>query len=374
MTTSKDAKTQQPTHRSNAGIDDHSHVDKQVSSLPNNQRPLFVTHTATVVVALIALGCAIYAMYTNAQLQRGTKQQVGVLLAQINTLKQQQTDTGDHVDTSIKSIHESQDSLLIKLKLLDKSLHFALQQRLYQAKDWLLLKARYCLELAQINAHWSDNSETTIGLLQQADAMLADVHDQHLFAIRQAIAKEIAQVQAIQKLDMAGMLSQLDAAQSVIANLPLKPSVAPVDKNKVGTVGNDTSSAWRERLKGSVALLEKLVVVRRHDEDILPLPSPEYEAILRESICLNLQEAQWAVLQNNDFVFQFSLAHAIKNIKRLLSPDTAATKTVIQQLLVLQKIHLTQQKPDLEQSLPLLNQLIESKDSQLPPLAAGDHS
>ncbi len=325
--------------------------------------------TATLmIILLITVTCSFYAIYTSLRLQQRTTQQIKTLLAQINTLKQQQIDTDSQINSAIKIVSTSQE----KLDTLDKGLQSIIQQRLYHTKDWLLLKTRYCLELAQINAHWSSNSDTTLALLQQADTLLADVQDQRAFVVRQAINKEIAMLQAIPNIDLSGLLSQLDAIQSIIATLELKPAITATEK-KGASVNHENTSAWRERLKESVGLLEKLIVVRRHDEDILPLPSPAYEAMLRESIHLNLQEAQWAALQNNDAVYQFSLTQALKNINRAFEPHTAATETVIKQLSNLQQIHLIQQKPLLEQSLPLLNQLIEAKNTSIP-TTPGDNS
>ena len=159
----------------------------------------------------------------------------------------------------------------------------------------------------------------------------------------------------------------------MVANLPIKASIVEVEKANLTTTNHESTSAWRERLKESVGLLEKLVVIRHHNEEILPLPSPAYESMLRESIRLNLQEAQWAALQNNETVYQFSLAQATKNVHRSFELNTSITKTLIKQLQGLQKIHFLQQKPLLDQSLPLLNQLIESKDTPTP-ITEGEHS
>ena len=115
-----------------------------------------------------------------------------------------------------------------------------------------------------------------------------------------------------------------------------------------------------------------MVIIRHRDEDINPLPSPAYEAMLREEIRLNLQEAQWAVLQNNEALYQFLLTQAIKQINRSFAPDE--TQALLKQLQTLQQIHLIQPKPILEQSLPLLNQFIETKDKQGPAAAKGDNS
>lgn len=355
MTNSIDANTPSPAQK-----------EPILANSPKTPRTKIMT------LIIIAIGCLIFAIAINLQLRVGTQQKINTLLDQINNLKQQQLNTDKQVATSLKLISDNQEKFHEEISTLDKYLQTALKQRLYQTKDWLLLKARYCIELAQINAHWSDNSETTIALLQQADTLLVDVHEQRAFPIRQAISKEITALQTMPKLDIAGLLSQLDAAQNVIATLELKPAISPEEKLSTNE-SNHTSSTWRKHLKNTVGLLEKLVVVRRHDEDILPLPSPAYESMLREGIRLNLQEAQWALLQNNESIYQFSLGQALKNIGRAFAPNIAGTDALIGKLKSLQQIHLIQQKPILELSLPLLNQLIDSKTTPTPNIA-GENS
>ncbi len=96
-------------------------------------------------------------------------------------------------------ISQTQTNLQNKIQQMNKDLQAALREHFDQKQDWLLLKARYYLELAQINAHWSDDQQVTIALLQQADALLRTIPDQQLFTVRQAIAQEITQLQVLPK-------------------------------------------------------------------------------------------------------------------------------------------------------------------------------
>lgn len=341
--------------------------DKTITAPKNN------THSnmriITLIIALVALGCALYVFITNTKYHQGSSQEISRLKAELNSLTSEQKTTEARQKETLHTLNKTQGKLKAQLTSMDQQLQTALQQRLYQSKDWLLLKVRYFLELAEINAHWTDNSEATIALLKQADALLAEVHDSRFFTVRQHIQKELVQLQALPSLDVTGLLSQLDAAQSAILQLPLKPTVAAV-KNPSS---KNPSSTWQARLKESMNLLGQLVVVRRHDGDLLPLPSQAYELMLREKIQLNLQETQWAVLQHDEAVYQFSLTQAIKTTEDSFDLDKPETKAIIKQLTQLQQVHLTKQKPMLGQSLPLLNQLIESKVMQIPK-SAGENS
>ena len=360
MTTSNDAKAPSSSPKSSSALT----KDQKKASTPvkSFKVPRRLYAAATLAIALIALGSSYYAISTNQQFRQMANQHEQDLLSQINALKQQQIDTKAQLSSSTRIFNESQTKLQHQFYAVDKSLLAALNQRMYQSNDWLLFKARYYLELAQINAHWSDNLQTTTALLQQADTILANLHDQQLFNIRQVIAKEIADLQAMPKLDITGLLSQLDAALGTISNLPLKLTTTLVEKKQKPIENKQTDSTWHAGLTNSLHLLESLVVIRRNNENIAPLPSPVYESMLREEVRLNLQEAQWAILQNNDSIYQFSLSRAIKNIKRSFAIDAPGTSALLEKLQALQATHLVQQKPIIEQSLPLLNKIIDSKN------------
>ncbi|KTC95098.1 uroporphyrinogen-III C-methyltransferase [Legionella feeleii] len=314
----------------------------------------------SLIMAGIALASGLYAAYTSQQLHQTASQQTQMLNSEINELKRNQLEAKTHFAEAAQTSSQTQEKIQTQVQELSKNLHIAMQQRLYQKQDWVLLKARYYLELAQINGHWSNDQQATIALLQQADTLLATVSNHQLFTVRQAIAREITQLQALPKIDTAGLLSQLDAAQSIISDLPIKQAFNQASTAHTKNIDNSSPTTWRERFHDSMSLLEKLVVVRHHDEEINSLLSPVHQAVLRESIRLNLQEAQWAILQNNAQVYQLALTQAIKDVKRTFDESAESTQALIKKLQDLSQENLAPTKPVIKESLPLLNQLIES--------------
>lgn len=317
----------------------------------------------TFIIAIAAIIIAVYTIQLNQQLQQKLVDEKNALATQMEQLKQTQSTTQEQIDIKAEGIQQNHTDLQSKLDSLNKQWHSAMSQRLYQNQDWLLLKARYYLELGQINTFWSDNFKATIALLQQADDLLKQVNEPKIMDVRQAIAKEISALKATPTVDVAGLLSQLDAAQISVSNLTIQSTIDESETEaQTETPKTPNPSAWRTRLQDSVNLLEKLVVIRRDDEDIKPLMSPLFESILRESIRLNLQEAQWAILNNNPVVYELALKQAIMNIKRTFNEEAQNTSALIKQIKELQQIKLTQEKPVIGQALPLLNQLIDSKE------------
>ncbi len=349
------------TTKNNAETPLSSSHHKSAARRPSLARKLALTLLSLIIIASIA-----YALYKN---QQQLTNQIQKLTSEVITVKQQQTDARALFDSNFGKLGSIQEKLNDRLDGVSKNLSQALQEHWYQNNDWLLLKARYYLELAEINAHWSDNTQTTSALLQQADDLLANLHEPELYIVRQAIAKEMTQLQAIPTIDIVGLLAKLDAAQQLLTDLPIKNPFTLTNASPSSvTATNKTPSAWRERVQNSIQLLEKLVLIRHHDEAVEPLLAPEYESVLRETCLLNLQEAQWAVIQRNHDVYKLSLTQAINTIKRTFDLQAKNTQTLLQQLNELQQTQLDSQKPTTGESLLLLNHLIASKKSSPPPV------
>ena len=339
--------------------------DKSLTAInnPASKNNLFFSGL-TFIMALAAIGLTMSNLYFNQKLNKKLTHENTNLLAQIQQLKISQNSSHEQIDSKAQSIQQSQNELETKLNAVNKQLKTAMNHRFYQNQDWLLLKARYYLELSQINAQWSDNFNAAVALSEQADVLLNQVSAPKILAIRQAIAKDIVLLKSTSTVDVAGLLSKLDAAQIGISNLTIQSTIDDTNSTQTNVENTHTSNpiAWRSRFQDSLNLLEKLVVVRRNDENVKPLISPLFKSILRESIRLNLQEAQWAILNNNPVVYQLALKQAILNLKRTFDESTPKAHALLEELKQLQHIKLTQEKPDIGSALPLLNQMIENKE------------
>lgn len=318
---------------------------------------------ATLAVALAALAVGGYSLVHEQQLQQQLKLKNTEYSSQIAEFKKYQIQSQNEFTAHTQSMQQTQTELKQKIIQLNTQLNTVLNQNLYQSQDWLMLKARYYLELAQINSHWTTHFSVSAALLKQADDLLKQLHQEPIFAVRQALAMEINELNSVPIVDIAGLLSQLDAVQLSVDKLSIQSSIEPLkslteeEKSKTGAV-----SPWRARLQSSFNLLEKMVVIRRDNDDIQPLMSPVFESMLRESIRFNLETAQWAILNNNPTVYQFALKQALLNIKRVFKQDNPSIKTLLAQLATLQEVALNQTKPKPGNALTLLNEIITQKD------------
>ncbi|GAN31139.1 TPA: hypothetical protein JBD08_13845 [Legionella pneumophila subsp. pneumophila] len=338
-------------------------INQQMKASFFGSKYLSLIISVTSLLAFLAIIVSIYSIQLEKQFQNHQLVENKNLTDELGRIKAEQNTVQKLLDNNANHLQQIQSDLTSKMDSLNKELQTAMKQKLYQNNDWLLLKARYYLELAQINVHWSDNFNTSVALLQQADALLKGMNIPKIFTIRQIIAKEIAQLKSISVVDITGILSQLDAAQAAINNLSIQSVVDQQEVlNHITKSEESGKIGWRNRLQDSVNFLEKLVVIRRHNENIQPLISPLYESAIKENIRLNLQEAQWAILNNNPAVYQFALNQAIANLKRVFNESSQNTDALIKQLSTLQNVKLTQEKPVVGQAIPLINQMIDNKE------------
>ncbi|RUR12023.1 uroporphyrinogen-III C-methyltransferase [Legionella sp. km772] len=316
----------------------------------------------TLFFAAAALAFTGYNFYSSHQLTANLTAEKRELVAKLQQLQEQQNSDKQALEKQNDALNNSNQQLAAKIKEFSTQVQ-SIRQKGNQSQDWLLLKARYYLELAQINAHWATdiNAQSTIALLQQADLTLEQMNAAELFKIRQIIAQELLELKSAHHLDLPGLLSQLDAIQSSITQLPVQKTLAiQADSATQSQPPEVSGSLWKTQLNNSLDMLGKLVVIRRNDEEIKPLLSPVFESLIKESLELNIQEAQWAILNQNPIAYQLALNQAITTLQRGFNKQTK-TNRLIQQLKELQKLNLVGEKIEVGKALPLINALIEQR-------------
>lgn len=277
--------------------------------------------------------------------------------------KDQQLET---LQIKIQDLRHSQDALHTQMNQMSGSLQQALDQHLYQNQDWLLLKARYYLELANIDTQWTEHYESSVQLLQQADMLIKTIANPKLLEVRQAIAKHISDIKALPDLDVAGILSQLVAVQEQIHHLKARPLSLTMPKSEIHTE-KQNPSAWNAAWQKSLAALQRMIIIRHHDMNIKPMLSPIYQASVKENIYMQLQQAQWAVIHKNQAIYDISLKQAIANVQQHFDDKALSTANVINQLDTLTQITLNAPKPETGKALVLLNQVIDQNQSTVKP-------
>ena len=109
--------------------------------------------------------------------------------------------------------------------------------------------------------------------------------------------------------------------------------------------------AWRRFAEELTAFVR----VRRYDKPVEPLMPPEHEANLRANIKNQLQTAQWALLRNDEALYQASIERAV-DWMRSYFPVSPERDQLAEALTQMQAVKVTQALPDIASSAQALEQ------------------
>lgn len=299
---------------------------------------------------VMALGFCAYLFYTF----KGMHVHEKTILATIKALNAHQQDDAAQSTRDLETLTQK---IKQQAHALNETQHQLSSLAPNSVKDthFVLMKARYLLELAQTNAHWTEDTASTVALLQDADALLATLNDPALSAIRQALARDIIEQQQASHLDTIKLLAQLNADQTLVDQLPL--STAPV-KPSIKTNNDPVNKVWND--------LKHLVIVH-HDEASLTQPLTQ-EVLIREQLRLSLETAGWAVVHRDQALFELSLTQALQTLQRHVDPS--ARMLLEHQLLAWKHLSLVQKHALQTDALQQLEEYLNTLHPQTPTTGA----
>ncbi len=345
-------------------IDPNSYSSTPVSGKPPEaaqpERPS--RFWAILFISVIALGLSGFTLILY--------QRMSTQVQKMNTTAPHQVQPEPHwqsLQTQIQTLTHTQDQLLTQITANQHQIRNIMQEQHYQTQDWEIQKARHYLELAQINAEWTHDTATITALLQYADHIFARLNDPSYQSIRKAIAQDMTTFTQIKPIDTIGILAKLNAINQDLGRLDTrpfpvrpskpKPSIAPV--------------TWQDNLQASLEQLRGLVVVHHQDEAWIAPLSSDYLAVLRETIRMNLQQAEIAVIEQQQTLYDLALKAALHGICLGYNQDEPKTRTVIQALQALQNTTVAHPLSKLQPYLQILDHLtLPTSQDDLPLKAA----
>lgn len=256
------------------------------------------------------------------------------------------------LQNQIKQLEQSQEQIAAQIQSQHQQIQKLRQEQPSQTVDWEIQKARSYLELAQINAEWSQNRNATLNLLRQADFILVHSNHPNTAALRQAIAQDIAALSQIPSVDIIGILAKLKAAAREVTQLNGRPAMH--DQNPAPVT--EHNGTWRDNLNESVQQLEGFIRIHHQDDAWMAPLNPEYLAILRENIRMNIQQAELGLVEQHASLYTAALNAAIKSICFGFQQDDPKTKALIQSLQDLKKTVIAYPIPKLQPYQALFDQ------------------
>lgn len=311
-----------------------------------------------------------------------------------NQQNQQQilTDTGDDVSRLERLYGESGSEQSERIRALENKLTaqrdlIATQQRqidhnareLLEAgnrtrTDWLLAEAEYLLRVANQRLLIEKDIRGALAALKAGDDVLNESDDIGVYPVRERLAKEILALKGIADVDRTGLYLTLEAAidsvnqltDDALVNEQAPGFVTRADEalgDEPGGEAGMLSQGW-SRVKSTLA---DVIVVRRLDEPVKPLLSPDQSAYARLNLQLMLEEAEMAVLRGHQELYQRALIKAGNAISDWYDNSNPQVAALTETLSDLQDRNIDPSLPDISRSLELLKARLEGRQQAAEP-------
>jgi uroporphyrin-III C-methyltransferase len=228
--------------------------------------------------------------------------------------------------------------------------------------DWRLAEAEYLLRLANQRILMENRAEGALALLRSTDTILKELDDVSLYPLRQSLASDISKLESVPNLDIEGTYLRVAALIERSKDLPTltleqqRQLPELIDNVITEQVDAETQQNITSGFAKAISKLESLIVIQRHDQPVEPILSPDQGHYLRQNIQMLLEQAQLALLRQQQSIFTTSLSRAQSLLMQYFDKDNYTTSVLIQSLAELTTLNVSPTIPDISGSLKALQQ------------------
>ncbi|UVW35675.1 uroporphyrinogen-III C-methyltransferase [SAR92 clade bacterium H455] len=218
--------------------------------------------------------------------------------------------------------------------------------------DWLLAEATYLVRLANQRLQVERSIENPLAILESVDSIFIQINDPELLAVRNALAIDIAALRMTEIVDREGIYLELQAISSALETLSiLQPRADDEAAQQAQAVQNSQQapSSLTETLERFSEKFGNLIVLQKRQQPIEPLLSRAERTMVRQNFYLLLEQAQSALLREEQIIYSSSLNKAEALLRRYFQLNSES-EALIARLQALAERSVSQQLPDISGS------------------------
>lgn len=235
-----------------------------------------------------------------------------------DTLDKEFVEQQSAIQTSLNDLAEQLDSNNARLLSLSS----------VNRDDWKLQEAQYLLRLADQRILLEKDSQNALALALSADDVLREIDQADLMSVRKLLVEEISVLKMVGVIDREGIYLRLSALANQIEAIPFITPLGAQDSVMEEEVVPENETLKQKLTRGFYAILHKLgsyVRVRDHGKTINAVLPPSEQKYLQQNLRLMLEQAQVALLRNEEGIYQESLVKAQNWINQYYSLNDKAT-------------------------------------------------
>lgn len=228
--------------------------------------------------------------------------------------------------------------------------------------DWLLAEAVYLSRLASQRLQTERTVKNPLALLENVDLILKELDDEDLLSARRALAEDITALRLVKDVDRQGIYLELQALAKNIETLSLMdiPTQVASQVNSTASEGSDKHNVD----KGFFSDIRSLVRVTQRTNPIEPVLQPAESALVKFNLRMMLEQAQMALMREEQIIFESSLSKAESYLARFFQSNVSA-QTVSNRLQILRQMPIQQQLPAISRTLEALETLLVTRQQRL---------
>ena len=228
--------------------------------------------------------------------------------------------------------------------------------------DWLLAEAEYLARLAKQRLQTERNTKSPLALLESVDTILQQLDEPNLIEVRGAVAADITALRLVNDIDKQGVYVELDALAASIKNLVIMEVDKPLELARETKPPKPQQDAGV--LDKFLAGFSGLIRVRERQSPIEPILERAEEQTVRQNLQMMLEQAQLALLREEQVIYQQSLLKAQEYLHRFFKV-TATAEGISQRLQRLADTNIIQQLPSIHSSLEAVQNLLVVRQQRL---------
>lgn len=337
------------------------------ATVPNNPQPNRPATWPLWLACLILLAGLIALGFWSWQ-QRQTQQQLQQSLDHVTEMNSQldkrlnqgNGDRTERLRSLETSLREQQQTLSDQQRQIDHTASELLEAGNRTRTDWLLAEAEYLIRIANQRLLIEQDIRGSLAALEAADDVLRETDDIGTYPVREQLAKDIMALRSITHVDRTGLYLQLEAARETVSQLTeralmeqapdLGGNPQPSDTAGTGEESSALSRAWMH-VKST---LSNVISIRRLDDPVKPLLSPDQSAWARLNLQLMLEQAEMAVLQGHEKLYQQAIDKALSSLNEWYDSSDNRITALKTSLAELRDRNINPDLPDISRSLSLL--------------------
>lgn len=311
---------------------------------------------------------AIEALEQRLQATLASVENIGSRIDELGGTSEQRSELVDAIERDLDDIADRNLSLAERLATVENALA-SLQGLSTAARDtWMLAEAEHYIQIANAQLQLAGNPKVAALALRFADERIREAGNPALSEVRRSLRRELQAVEAIEPIDIEGMAHTLTSLANRVDDLALNDQLQQVLRADEEAAPVDPDLSGFERAVASMKrAFGDVISVRRSDEAMTPLMSPDAAWFLRANLALKFEAARLALLKNEFGVFEQSLDDAAAWLRDYYDADSRPVANALAAISDLRNRSADVTWPDISQSLRLLRQYRALRDGAAEP-------